>query len=53
MVQWVGVPSHTPKVYGFDPLSRHVQEAADQRFSLTSMFLSLSLISKNISLGED
>ena len=54
----VGTSSHTPKG-AFDPCVGHLWEAANQCFSLTSMFLSLSpffllsLNSINISLGED
>ena len=55
VAQWVGVSFCRPKCYGsipsqgtclgcgFSPQSGHVQEATDQCFSLTSMFLSLSL----------
>ena len=60
-VTWlVGALSHAPRGCGYDPQSRHVQEATDQCFSFTSMFLSnplpLSLKHKksiNISSGED
>ena len=59
-VTWlVGALSHAPRGCGYDPQSRHVQEATDQCFSFTSMFLSnplpLSLKHKkslNISSGE-
>lgn len=41
--QLVTVLSHTSKVYGFDSWSGHLQKAANQLFSLTSMFLYISL----------
>ena len=53
LVHLVGVSSYTPKGCRFNSWLRCIQEAADQCFSLTLMFLSLSLESINISSGED
>ena len=67
MVRLAGVSSHAPKSCGFDTQAGHisgfqvqfsvghVREATDGWFSLTSVFLSLSLLflkSIHVSLGE-
>ena len=61
VAQCVGASSHTPKGCRFDSQSGHLQEATDECFFLTSMFLStssslhfsLSKINKNKSSSEN
>ena len=52
VAQWVGASSPTPKGCRFNPWSGRIQEAASPCFSLTLMFLSLSLKTVNVQ-GED